>query len=399
MRWRRRGAPRSGITRSGAAALLLLGSTTLLQAADTQFRYIAIGRVLYTTDVFRTGTSTAQDDVISLIGLDTNLSSRTARSTTNLNVIPEFVNYANIDELDSFNYRVRGSWYFTPGRRSSVGALLGIIRTTQQIGFQDFTDVGGDQGSPVVQTTRRTIRTIEPYYRLNVSRRWSMETRALLRSQSFNSPNLIDSSTVGLSFSAETIVRRADILGGVMRYGKNFFKRGGSSAIGGTAADEVVNVEAYWAQEIGATFKWRIAVGSFQVVSGGSSGPTEPSFRLQALWLLRRNGIEVRYDNSFSAQTGTVGTLRREVGAVVYRRLWGRGFTTSALASYLRLDTLQNSVQKGSLDGYSVGLDASYTSRSAWGYTFQVRRLQQEQTSGRTLDYEQAFVAVTFTPK
>ena len=102
---------------------------------------------------------------------------------------------------------------------------------------------------------------------------------------------------------------------------------------------------------------------------------------------------------ALEAQTGTVGTLRREVGAVVYRRLWGRGFTTSALASYLRLDTLQNSVQKGSLDGYTVGLDASYTSRSAWGCSVQVRRLQQEQTSGRTLDYEQAFVAVTFTPR
>lgn len=399
MRWRRRDVPRSGLIDPRAVVLLLLGMTSLLNAAETDFTYSARGQTIYTTDVFRRGGDNAQDDVITSIGLVANLSAQTPRSVTLFNYSPEYLNYAVNDFLDDLNHRLQGSWSMTPGPRSTVGARLGWSRTTQQSGFQDFADYGGDQSVPVVPTTRRTTLTFDPSHRIDIDRRWSMETRGTYRSQSFSTPNLFDSTTVGLSYASDVLMKGTRRIGGIIRYGENSFDQSGTGSTGEPVRDRVVNLEAYWFQERGEIFNWSIAAGAFRVVGATRPQSTEPSFRLSAGWRLQRSNLQIAYDNSFSARTGTAGTLRSESADVTFNRWWGRAFTFSALGNYLRLETLSNDLQKESLDGYALGFGVGYSWHNGWALVFQARRLQQEQTnSTRRLDFNEATLGVTFTP-
>jgi hypothetical protein len=378
--------------------LLLLGTTSLLNAAETEFTYSARGQTIYTTDVFRSGGSGAQDDVITTIGLLANFSSRTPRSETLFNYSPEYLNYATFDDLDDMNHRLQGSWGMTPGPRSSVGVRLVFARITQQSGFRDLADLGATQSVPVVQTTQRKTLMVEPSHQIDINRRWSMQTTAAYRSQSFSSPNLFDSTTAGLSYASDVLVQGNRRLGGVIRYGENNYEQSGTGTAAGTVRDRVVNLEAYWSQDNGEIFNWRIAGGAFRVVGATRPQSTEPSFRLSAAWQFYRTGLQAGYNNSFSATSGAGGTLRSESADINFTQLWGRAFTLSAFVSYLRLETLSNDLQKASLDGNSVGFGAAYSWQNRWGLAFRARRLQQEQSAGRRLDYSEASLGVTFTP-
>jgi hypothetical protein len=378
--------------------LLLIATTSLLNAAESEFAYSTRVQEVYTGDVFRTGGDAAEGDFITTFGLQGSLAWRTPRSVTLIDYSPEYLKYATFDVLDDLNHRFRSSWSMTPGRRSSVGVGLRYSQITQQSGFRDFLDLGGDVGEPVVELTRRGIFDFVSHHRVEISRRWSMETRAFYLLQSFDTPDLSDSSSIGLSYSADARVRGTRRLGGIVRIGENRFDSGTSASTSGEVRDQVVNAEVFWSQQEGEVFKWRIASGAFRIEGDERPTSTEPTFRLSASWELYKSSLLARYDNGFSISTGAVGTQRRETANATFSRRWGRGFSTSVAGDYIRLENLENDLEQRSLDGYSVSLEATYNWPTRWELRFRVLHLRQDGTSGRSLDYIEALVGLTFTP-
>ena len=386
---------------AGACAMVLLSATAIPEpeAAETTFAYTTRVSEKYDGDVFRFGVNRdPQSDYITILSLQGNLASRTPRSETFFNYAPEYLKFYEFDELDGLNHRLTGSWTMRPGPHSDVGVRTGYSRTNQQSGFQSFAGVGGNPSEPILQLTRRVTWDVEPFYRIRVGRSWTMETRAIYRSQSFSSPTLTDVATAALTYSATTRVGSMRTVGGVVRYGRNYYDRNTSTTTAGQPRDEVLNLEATWAQQEGAVFKWSTGLGYFRLLDNAQQSSGDPTLRATATWNLPQSTLLAGYDLSFSTVTGSVGTARSESSNIAYTRRWGRGFSAGGGANYIRYRNLATSPVEKYLDGYSLDLRATYRWPTRWGLIGQVTHLTQEQSSGRSLDYIQASVGLTFTP-
>jgi hypothetical protein len=393
-----RGFPRA-LTRTGVTMLLLAAATSDPQAAEATFAYTTSMEETYNGDVFRFGAAgNAQSDYITTFGVQGSLSSRTPRSQTQFSYTPEYLKYYRFDELDRLNHRLTGSWNMTPGPKSTIGIRTGYSQTNQQSGFQSSAGVGGNPNEPILQLTRRVSWDVEPYYRIAPGRDWTMETRLIYRSQSFDDPTLIDGSTAALTYSANRRVGRLRTVGGVLRYGRNFYDRNTLTTTARQGRDQVLNLEASWAQQEGAVFRWRTGLGFFRVLDDTSQSSGAPTLRAAANWNLDRSSIQAGYDLGFSTVTGAVGTARNENTNVAFTRRWGHAFTGAAAVNYIRFRNLATSPVERYLDGYSFDLRAAYRWPAHWALSFQMRHLIQEQSNGRSLDYFQASLGLTFAP-
>ena len=387
------------LTGACATVLVLVTATARAEAAETTFAYTTRVEESYNGDVLRLGVnSDPESDYITVLGLQGSLASRTPRSETFFDYAPEYLKFYRFDELDSLNHRLRGVWNMTPGPHSDVGVRTGYSQTNQQSGFQSFAGVGGNPSEPILQQTRRVNLDVEPYYRIRVGRDWTMETRAIYRSQSFDNPTLTDVATTALTYSATTRVGRMRTVGGIVRYGRNYYDRGTLTTTAGKPQDEVLNVEASYAQQEGTVFRWRTGLGYFRALDNIQQSSGAPTLRAGASWNLERSTIQAGYDLGFSTVTGSVGTARSESSNVAFTRRWGRGFTGAAAVDYVRFRNLATNPVERYLDGYSIDLRAAYRWPVRWGFSFQVSHLTQEQSSGRSLDFFQASVGLSFAP-
>lgn len=384
---------------AGATAFLLASAGPEPEAAVTTFGYNTGVTERYNGDVFRFGVSgNPQSDYVTIFGFLARLSSRTPRSQTFFGYTPEYLKYYRFDELDGLNHRLNAIWTMTPDTHSTVGLRAGYSRTNQQLGFRSFAGVGGNPNDPILQLTRRVSLEVEPYYAFSVGRNWTMEARAIYRSHSFDNPTLIDGATAALVYSASARVGSMRTIGGIVRYGRNLYDQRTSTTTSGKARDEVANIEATWAQQEGAIFRWRTGIGYFRVLDVAQQSFGDPTLRAAATWSLNRSTLQAGYDLSFSTVTGAVGTARSESLNVDYTRRWAPRFSGGGAINAFRFTNLASNPAGRYLDGYSFDLDAVYRWPEHWGLTGQITHITQEQSSGRRLDYIQASVGLTFTP-
>lgn len=392
-------APLRGFTCTCVTAFCLITAMSNLQAAESEFGYSASVSETYNGDVFRFGISQEpQTDFITAFSVPMSVAWRTPRSRSSVNYSPDYIKYATFTELDSLNHRLSGAWNMTPGHHSAVGVRVGYANTNQQAGFQSFSSVGGNPSDPILQLTRRITWDVSPYHRIDIGRRWSMQTRALYRSMQFSDPTLSDGATAALILSADARMRGHRRLGGVVRYGWNFFSKNSLTTMTRKPQDRVLNIEATWSQQEGTVFRWATALGFFRVIGDNRPITGAPTLRSSATWKLVRSAIQAGYGLGFSTVAGSVGTSRSETAYFVFSRSSGVGFTWSAAADYIRFKSLGNATFVRYLDGYSLTVRAAYKWPTRWGLVFDARHLEQEQTNGRSLNYILATIGVTFTP-
>lgn len=398
MNGRRRDAPRIRTTHALAAALILIGAGSPLLAARSEIGYAWRLQELYSSDVFRFGGDLAEEDFVTTVALDGSVAWRTARSDTLFRYSPEYFIYALHDDQDHLDHQQSASWVLRPGRHSSFGVRQNYLQATRQTGFRDPAGDPELPADPVVVQSRRVVLRVEPHYELQVTPRWSMQTRALYLSQEFEEPSLSDSTSYGMAFEADARVTWSQTLGGRIRLGQADFEGGQANTTPeGMRSDRLVGAEAVWSQQEGAIFRWRVLAGLFRVRGDDRPDATDSAYHASAIWNLERSDVAAAVDRGPATSTGAVATSVRESGSVNWTRRWGASFRTSARGAYIRFENIGEDPTESFLEGYSVDLGASYSWQDRWRCTSRLRRLIQEQRSGRNLDYYEVFIGFGFT--
>ena len=379
----------------GAALVLSCAASGSLQAAVAHFGYSTALRALYTTDVFRNGEG-GPGDYVTGLRLNAFWSEQSPRSETRLSYSPEYYTYADFQDLNHLDQRLSATWRFRPNRRSAVALRQGFYLSTRQSSFRESED---EDAQPVVRRSERRDLDFEPSVTMDLGRLWRMETRGRYRSQTFDRPDLVDSTQAGLEVSTTTRVGRESRIGGRVRGDVFDFDQGGATT-GAPGRRQLVAAEAVWTSDGSGLFAWSLGAGGFRDRGEGFRVGPKPTLQASCAWGLRAGRFLVAYDLGYSTYGGYGGISRSQTGEIGFVRRWRRAWEMSARGVRISRESLDGvTVQQGSIRGYQFDAGLSYRWTSGVGLLFQQRLIRQAGSIGTDLDYQEVSIAFTFVPR
>ena len=362
------------------------------RAAERQFRYNGGLSEVWSQDALRVGDK-QNDDYITSLSLEGIFEVRTPRTESSFSFAPSYYVYATYSDLNHLDHRYRGSYQFSPGRRSTFSLDQGFSDVTRQNGFGDLAGAGSEAGQPIIGLTRVTAWTLEPTWRLAASPDASYTVRGTVRSESYESDDFIDSDQYGLETSGDYRVGRRYTLGYNVRGDRFTYSEG--NATQQLPYERFFSLGMRWGLKEGDQFQVTASAGAFRGEGNGLDPATGPTAGVAGQWHWRRTDLTVGYGLGFSSGGGLSSADRSHRADVNYAVRFGGGYEARFGGDYILREPL-NRADVNTLEGRSLsaGLDRRW--QSGWGMTAGVSGLRQQQDQGTDLAYIEAMVGATF---
>jgi len=370
------------------------------EGADTRLRYDFGAAEIYSQDVYRIGEDWI-DDYITSLALNCGLNVATARSDSEFVYAPAYFAYAEHTDLDHLDHRYRGVWNVRPGPRSTFALYQGVSVNSRQAGFADLDGAGSEAGQPVLgrgdreRQTRRTAWELGPEWSRAQTARTTISLQGLVRSESYNRDEFIDSDQVGLEGSVSVAVGRGQSVGGRIR--GDHYRFSGGATVQAAAYDQFFSTVVTWSKVATERFSLAADAGAFRASGEELEPGLGPTADFSGSWRWRRSSLALGLGLGYSSGGGLSSATRSERGDITYYVAWGSGFEASIHGTHIMRDP----VQKGSgetLQGRSFALTLQKMWKPGWGFGAGVSGLRQEQERGRSLSYGEATAGLLFRP-
>lgn len=360
-------------------------------AAEHEFGYEPSASVRRTENVYRSATL-VEADTISAVGLALQWRASTPRSTTRMEYLPSYQDYASLSQYDHLEHRFMAGWEMTPGRRSAVGVVQSAESTYRQ---PEPLEVG-DTVDPVAPLTRRTIVYLRPYWKFEPNRHWILESRTSHKAEVYEAPELLDSIRNGVEFSARFRPALGVGLGVRTRFDRWDFGEADTPDIA-REREQYLTLEALLSGAGDRRFGWHASVGAYRRQAGEIDTGTEPSGRLEVFWRGRQATLTLDYGTGLASSSGLGGGARRDWATAAVNIRAGRAWDIRARytdSSNTTFDDPLSSVE--TIDGRQGDVSFSYRWRDSVSVAVQGRSVHQQQDQDASLDYAELIFTLGF---
>lgn len=363
-----------------------------MEGAESRFRYNGALSEVYSQDVLRVGDK-QNDDYISHLSLEGIVEVRTRRTESSFSYAPTYYAYATYSDLDHLDHRYRGDYRFSPGRRSQFSLEQGFSDVTRQNGFAALDGAASDAGQPIIGLTRVTAWSLVPNWSFAVTPDATYTVSGMVRSESYESDEFIDSAQAGLETRGDYRVGRRYTLGYHVRGDRFTYSQGNSAQL--RPYERFFSVGMQWGLKQAEDFELKASAGVFRGEGNGLDPATGPTAGVAGQWHWRRSDLTLGYGLGFSSGGGLSSGDRSHRADLTYGVRWPSGFEATFGGSYILRQPLdQPNVDTLKGRSLSAGLDRRW--HTGWGVTLGVSGLRQQESQGTDLAYIEAILGATF---